>query len=190
MRFFGVGAKFWGQAGLLLCMYFGIADPASAAVTLSISDGAQSVDGSFTIKVTTSRSCTNSASGYCKYAIQEKKDGGNWQALPNVDLRQSYYSLTVNRETANYQYKAYVIDFDYPQPPQYGEPHVTEEVSAIKSVAVTLKPSSPGVVSLSNVESGTVDTSGAFKVSWGVAGSSPKRDGYQIQQRFRAEGGS
>ncbi|WP_166218809.1 RHS repeat-associated core domain-containing protein [Microbulbifer sp. SH-1] len=63
-------------------------------------------------------------------------------------------------------------------------------MSAIKSVAVTLKPSSPGAVSLSNVESGTVDTSGAFKVSWGVAGSSPKRDGYQIQQQFRAEGGS
>lgn len=190
MQGFGVGAKFWGKAVLLLCIYCGMAASALAGVTLSISDGSRSVDGSFTITVKTSRSCTNSSSGYCKYAIQEKKDGGIWQTLPNVDLRQSYYSLTVNRGTASYQYKAYVIDFDYPQPPQYGEPHVTEEVSAIKSVAVTLKPKPPGTISLSSIESGTTDTSGTFKISWGPAGDSPKRDGYQVQQRFRAEGGS
>ncbi|MFD1584227.1 RHS repeat-associated core domain-containing protein [Microbulbifer halophilus] len=58
------------------------------------------------------------------------------------------------------------------------------------SVKVALKPDSIGALSNKNVTSGTTDTNGKFKVRWGAADDSPRVDGYEVQQRFRPEGGS
>lgn len=120
MRILGVGARFWGKVVLLLCVYCGMAVPALAQVAASISDGARSTDGNYTIKVTTSRSCNGSSQSYCKYVIQERKNSGEWQTIGEpYDSTQSSYSLTVSRGAAMYAYKACVIAFSCPTPPNF-----------------------------------------------------------------------
>lgn len=68
----------WLRMMILLCLY-GITTPVLAQVTLSIDDGTQSTDGSYKVIVTTTYDCNGPGTqpDYCKYVIQESKNGGS-----------------------------------------------------------------------------------------------------------------
>lgn len=137
MRVLGAGSTFWGKIVLLLCVYCGMAVPALAQVTASISDGAHSTDGTYTINISTSYNC-GGAYNSCHFNIDENDVRIKEYSSSNATSQ----SLTLSRGPGTYTYRASVA-FVY-RSCSTCTPSATGS-GVLKTITVTSKPGNPTI---------------------------------------------
>jgi len=152
----------------------------AATATLAVSDGSQSLDGNFTLNVSTSFGC--SASGYkCHYNYQQRQ-GGDWQRITGHTVTRSSDSLSLSRNNGVYDYRVEVVREGPPSCSMCG-PSVSGTYSNIKQLVVTKKPNPPRNLKTS-ADSGNIDANGMFSITWDHALTPPAKNGYRITQYF------
>ena len=157
---------------------------------ISIDEGGNSTDGSYTVTVNATPIAKHVHGNYFgdepynSYALYERVNGGSWLSLGNTA------SITRSKGNGIYEYKADV--WRYRTGHQYRffttEWHYTvfdsTASTAIAGVTVTKTPGTPGTVGFSP---SALSCSSNFTVSWGAASGGNR---YQIQERKRRAGGS